>query len=270
MISDEKLDALNRQGWIPGPQEGEQEFLKRVEKFAPQEKAPEWALTYVYTQPLFGFAADWIPLRYERKGLAPWQGAVTWVNGQDVLVQLHPTFRKRRYLGMYEQSEVLAHEAVHAVRMAFPESAFEEYFAYMTSKSRLRRWLGPLLQKSSDALLFFLAVAIALSVQVLDMFVELPSWVQWAYLLPPALLIWGILRSCRLRGQLAHCRKRLASLLADPKKSMALLLRLTDEEIQTFSQMSPEQIRERIQEERDKSLRGRLLNLFFSGTPVRS
>lgn len=62
------------------------------------------------------------------------------------------------------------HESLHAVRIGFNEPRFEEVLAYYYSKSRWRRFFGPLFRKPSHALFFISLIFISLIVQTTSLF----------------------------------------------------------------------------------------------------
>lgn len=62
---------------------------------------------------------------------------------------------KKRWL-FYNRTELMAHELCHSVRQVLEEHTLEEYFAYQTSPSALRRYLGNCFIKELDAILFII------------------------------------------------------------------------------------------------------------------
>lgn len=213
-MTDQELLELNRDGLIPGPNETEENFLERVEKTKKffQEgnwiPKPHWDWVEHSLQDIFDFAPRYAAAFYSNKNLTPWQGAAAWSNGT---IQLREKFRKGSYLG-YRREEVLSHEAVHIARAAFNESRYEEFFAFLTSEKKWRRVLGPIVKR---------------------------PWEVWPLLVAMILGIWsmasiwialGFIRLIRL-----HLRLRAASRQLDPKWARAILLRLTDDEIDRFA-----------------------------------
>lgn len=156
-MEDDELLACFVRGLIPGPTESEDDFLHRVQA-ATSLSQPEWEEVAEITLPLFGFAVDWVSLRYCSHRLAWWEGAATWI-GEEGLpsIQLRPAFEKGSYLG-YRRSDVLAHEALHAARMRFDEPIFEEMLAYATSTQRWKRFLGPAFRRGWEPLVLLLAL----------------------------------------------------------------------------------------------------------------
>lgn len=155
-MTDEELLLFNDSGFIPGPTESEQDFKKRVESTRQaflklgETSIPsvhwEWVANKLRDQ--FGFTPLSLPAFYSNRSLTPWQGAAAWVErGQVLAIQLREAFRKGTFLGIYQRGEILAHEAVHAARSAFPADCWDEFFAYMTSEISWRRVLGPIIQR---------------------------------------------------------------------------------------------------------------------------
>jgi hypothetical protein len=209
-----QLLELNREGFIPGPGETEEQFLARVErskKFFDEGSwipKPHWDWVDQSLQEIFDFSPRYVPVFYSNRDLRLWQGAAAWSDGT---VQLREGFRKGSYLG-YAREEVLAHEAVHIARAAFQESRYEEFFAYLTSEKKWRRVLGPIVRR---------------------------PWEVWPLMVAAVLGLWqvsalwaglGFIRLIR-----CHLRLRAASKQFDPKWAKAILLRLTDDEIDLFA-----------------------------------
>jgi hypothetical protein len=167
-------------GFLKGPCETEEAFALRIQNLQPVADA-SWAKAQARTRELFGFAIDWVPLEYSNKKLPFWEGAATWIskNGPP-RIQMREAFRKGKYLG-YSRDEILAHESVHAARMAFDEPQFEEILAYQTSKSLLRRFLGPLFRRTGESALFMVAIFLSLFF--------------WPALLLPAYFLLRLLRN---------------------------------------------------------------------------
>lgn len=232
MIKDNELLAWGCRGIIPGPQEDEDTFLKRATACIQQEG---WEEAAPITLSLFGFSIDWVPLHYSNKNLPFWEGAATWI-GEEYSIQLREGFKKGRYLG-YQRSEVLAHEAVHAARMAFNEPQFEEALAYRTAKSGLRKWIGPIFRKPWESLVFILSLG------------AIPLGYLWIPLFFLSLL--GI-RLLMTQWALQQCLKKLP---------LFLVVCLTDKEIWHFSRLPLSRIHDKLK--KDPTLRGRYLFLLI-------
>ncbi len=148
------IDFSIHKGWIPAPAEPDEEFLARVEKSHQRLLNPRAIKDVDFDQsvlPLLIFRSN--------KKLPFWTGALTWIvsfeDGCKIpLIQL--PIKPRRYTFTKER-EIIDHERVHALRVAFEEPMFEEIIAYRTSPSKFRRFFGPLLGTSTEGTLFFLS-----------------------------------------------------------------------------------------------------------------
>ncbi len=261
MLSDIDLLALNKRGLIPGPQENAEQFLQRInrdEQVENQLTPDEWKEAHTCTQNLFDFSADWVKAFYSKKQLPFWQGAVTWM-GDPPLIQLHPGLKKGNYLRLYSRKEVLAHEAVHAMRTPLSASRFEEYFAYLTSRS-WRSKFGPLFRTSGEGTLFLCLLALSTLAAYLSIWMPALGWV---FGLPWILLILGVLRLGWMHRVLRRCEKHLRGALPRPDQARFVLVRLTDQEIAKFATLSSSDIYAYAEAEKGHYLRWKVLFLAY-------
>ncbi len=260
-ITPEELLNFNQRGLIPGPNENDETFLERIQKLDHFFSYPpanlddfltdgDWIDANATTKRLFDFTLDWVVAYYSDRNLPFFQGAATWLidqNGVEVpIIQLKKQLSNNSLYKIYNKEEILAHEAVHAAKMAFNAPQFEEIFAYMTAKSLLRRYLGPIFQKSWESYLFLILFAGTFFLQIWNMswwFVSLLPWLYFAFL--------GV-RLFYLRLMLKRCLKQL-----NLSKALTVAFRLTDQEIFFFAKNSQEKVREYIANQR--SLRWRLI-----------
>jgi len=252
-MTDQELLALDKMGLIPGPGEGEQAFLARVaqsrKNFEKGEWIPEshWDWVREYLHQMFHVKPLYICAFYSNRRLAPWQGAATWIEGRTLnSIQLRENLKKGSYLGIYTREEILAHEAVHAVRSGFEENRYEEFFAYMTSEKKWRRVLGPILQNPWEAWPFLAATL---------------GGVIWPICYWGA-AIWagiGFFRLIRQHQRLKKAAARILEQVKDPRTTRAVLFRLSDEEIGAFSK--GEEIREYA--EKQTCLRWRIIRKYL-------
>lgn len=279
MISDSELLDLNRKGFIPGPDENEETFLKRVTHLRQtcwdkllSLKEPlgkdSWEKAHGLTKTLYDIEADWVPAFFSNKQLPFWQGAAAWTyetkeGVQFPVLQLKTSFKKNKHLGLYRIEEVLAHEAVHAARSPFNEPQFEELLAYRTSKSFFRRWFGPLFKTSKESYLFVFLLTIPLFVQIGRLWIEDNFFLRSLFILPWLALSISLLRLYRIQRTFSKCEKNLCSSLKNPDQSGAVLLRLTDSEILSLSKMAPQKLMDYVLKEKDRSLRWKLLFLAY-------
>ena len=112
-------------------------------------------------------------------------------NGSAVML-LRSAFRTHSKWYVYERQELLAHELCHAMRQSLNDVRLEEYFAYQTSGSWLRRYLGNCFIREIDALLFIFPTLILLGATVFREFSRMtfPLWPFWVFAaLYPAFLL---------------------------------------------------------------------------------
>ena len=90
-------------------------------------------------------------------------------------------FRNRQRWFLYNRRELLAHELCHSMRQPLRDVPLEEFFAYRTSPSPFRRYLGNCFIRDYDALLFVIPVFILLGSVLLQSFwlPALPVWPFW-------------------------------------------------------------------------------------------
>ncbi|MES2344404.1 MAG: hypothetical protein V4494_00495, partial [Chlamydiota bacterium] len=225
-------------GLIPGPSESRESFFERVDRVQSNlsknnVSSEDWLPAKKITQSLFGFSPDWVQAQYSNKNLLPWEGAAVWV-GFSFNIQLREKFRKGSYLGIYQRNEVLAHEAVHAARMAFEEPCFEEVFAYLTSSNRWRKISGPFFRSPKETLFFVLMLGFSLLGIIFfnDLFGFLPL----------VILFLGVLRLVGIRRIFSRAFQKCKKIING--NPYAFLLHLTDKEIFLFAEASQENIYE--------------------------
>lgn len=271
MLSKEELKHLGEEGIIPGPDESEELFVKRIDILKRINKDPPKVLkgkNFEKWDPDFhqelGAIPNWLPLIYSNQGLPLWQGGVMWVfetpNYDKIpMIQLRKGFKKGKFL-FYSKDEVLLHEVLHAIRIGFNEPRFEEVLAYYHSKSKWRRFFGPLFRKPSHALFFISLIFISLMAQATSLFFltsPLFLYLKIFILLP---LIDLTLRSAILikdQRLLKKSLKKLSEIFSNQKEVFSVVIRLKDSEIQKFATEPIEKILDYIEEETPKSIRWR-------------
>ncbi len=252
-MTEEDLQALNLRGFFPGPRETEEEFLLRVsitEQAFISLKDPvipesHWDWVRSFLREFFDFSPYLLPAFYSNRSLAPWQGAASWIeNGRIVAVQLRKALKKGSFLKIYSREEILAHESVHAARSAFPKSRFEEFFAYMTSESKYRRVMGPIVERPIEVWPFVVFCLLG----TIDMraFFGAIIWVSL-----------GCYRLIQGHWILRKASEHLRRWMDSEKKIRSFLLRLTDHEIESLAKGA------QIQTICDSSLRWKLLSSVY-------
>jgi hypothetical protein len=280
----EELLLLNREGFIPGPNESYEAFMKRVSltkrlyedgnKFFEKEKPPfklndrlkkpdlSWVNPTLLN--LFDISACKYPVYFSNEKLNFLQGAATWFldfEGINVpLLQIRKNLKKGSYLRIYELEDVLAHEVVHFARAGFDEKIFEEFLAYSTSSRFIRKVFGPLFDNFKEICWFFGFLSIFLVSQYISIFFEsilFSGLFVFAFLAVFGSTIFYMGRLFFRKKIFNGCLKKLIKILKDKKLAKAVIFRLTDREIKKFFKMKLEDIKDYVKSE--KSLRWKVI-----------
>ncbi len=283
----------NDQGFIPGPNETETAFTERVVfcqnlkqhliqkvgaqlPFEMNDQMSKDLLNQVlfFTQDLYGIRPQWVPLFFSNYQLAPWHGGCAWIFQLDeqtptaAFLQLRARFRTSpTYFGLYHRHELIAHELAHVGRMLYQEPQYEEIFAYQSSSSSWRRWLGPIVQSSKESLLFILLLGIVILSDVAFLSLHIGSAITmawWIKLIPIVFIIFALVRLMIRHHLFKNCLRNLEILYSEPKRARHLLYRLRDSEIKQFAHFSPSQIRNFMETAEQTSFRWRFLKSIYS------
>lgn len=176
-------------------------------------------------------------------------------------------FRKRQRWLFYNRRELLAHELCHSMRQSLEEITLEEYFAYQTSPSRLRRYLGNCFIREYDAIWFVIPALLLLLAQVAQSFwlPGLPVWPFWPVALAyPAFLL---IRNGISRRLVKRAAKKLAAF--GVAKPSAVLFRLDRGEIRRIGAMErPGEFEQYAAERKESDFRWAILYArFLTGNP---
>ncbi len=176
-------------------------------------------------------------------------------------------FRKRQRWLFYNRRELLAHELCHSMRQSLEEITLEEYFAYQTSPSRLRRYLGNCFIREYDAIWFVIPALLLLLAQVAQSFwlPGLPVWPFWPVALAyPAFLL---IRNGISRRLVKRAAKKLAAFGVE--KPSAVLFRLDCGEIRRIGAMErPGEFEQYAAERKESDFRWAILYArFLTGNP---
>lgn len=257
----QNLISLNNRGIFPGPNEPQDQFFKRALE-ANGKIAPE---NLKSIQEIFDASPDWVKIEEKRKGLLPWEGAASWIedhgNGTRLVsIQIKSTFLSR----LYPREELISHELVHAMRLMFEESRFEEILAYRTSKNRFRRFFGPLFSRPRETTAFvvwtFFSWLFYCSEAIFDFSLG-GDYLIWS---PVLVLIWGLWRLTRSQKIFNLTLHHLEKAIREPGMALAVALRLSDREIEQFAKYSPDEIRDFAAKEKDRSFRwDQLFSAYF-------
>lgn len=240
-------------GLIPGPTETAEQFEKRANRCVIQKEVDLQALNRV--EALFGVRPEWIEVESNRRGLMPWEPAATWVEESEsgeiaYRIQVHPR-------AWYPKEEVIAHEMVHAMRMAFSERQFEEVLAYQTSRSGLRRYLGPLFANPAETKILLLLLFLPWIGVVVDLFWTLGFAAELMIWIPIAALTFLFSRLVCIQRTFAKCLLQIEKVTGGSPLRMALWL--TDAEIRLFSRSTLQEISSYIDSQRISSLRWQMM-----------
>jgi hypothetical protein len=284
---------LNKQGFIPGPQETEAEFYERIEfcrhllthlaeeseatqlPFEEKDLATKTTLEEAFdlTNSLYGIQPEWVPLFFSNHQLTPWHGGCAWIfqlNEHTPLaafLQLRAHFRHfATYLRVYYRKELIAHELSHVGRLMLDEPQFEEFFAYQSSPYAWRRWLGPLIQSSTESLFFILLLGLIFIVDLAILGTghsTLSSMTNWLKLVPLFFIFYAFIRLTQRHWTLQQCLKNLKFLTHSSNQASHLLYRLCDSEIRQFAKESPENIKKFIENQSFHSFRWSFLSKLY-------
>lgn len=286
-LSDSDLLELNKQGLIPAPGESVKDFYARAEAnfelrsflssidyeilpFRTESDGSREILenTFHLTAALFDIRLDWIPLFFSNYKLAPWHGGCAWIFQSEedgprmAFLQLRKAFAKsERYLFLYNREELIAHECAHAGRMAFDEPRYEEILAYRTDRSSRRAWLGPIVNSGTESFIF---IALLFMIVLLDFYLLVTGnfdtylSLNALKLLPIGLFILAFVRLWRKRRIFNRTLRNLQSIL-DENSANHVIYRLSDHEIDLFSELPNRSILAYARSERLESLRWHVL-----------
>ncbi len=258
------LARLDRHGWLWGPGESFPEYLRRIQSEAEALARLETDLQFrgmakvdgtvsvragdrippeilnaaaETTHKLFAFKLDWAPGFFVREGVGWLWGGCAWHDEERdcTMFLIRNDFRNSEKYLIYSRRELVAHELCHVARAAFVNDwQLEEFFAYRTSQSALRRYMGNCFSTRWDAWLFLAPSLLILVAQLVNVFlVPIPIWPAWAILvLGLGYLLW---RNHRARQRFFRARHKLRSWLK--QNAQAVLFRSTWEEIGKIGKM---------------------------------
>lgn len=264
--------TYNALGLIPGPMENDKDYYARVEfclslrdnwmQLKKNHPLPFDIKDELYmnaysnsldaSQDFYGIRPTWVPIFCSDDTLSFWQGGSTWIFQIDqmtppgAVVQLRYHFKSSSsYLFIYSREEIITHELAHIGRMAFEESRFEEIHAYQTSESKIRRFLGAIIQKPYESIIFLILLLLIIFIDTLFLFTENFTFYTLAFILKitcAGSVFFAFLRLLYTSYLYQKCLKKLAHLYTLPVATH-LIYRLTDEEIIYFGKNSIHKIK---------------------------
>lgn len=284
-MDDKQLLEYNALGLIPGPDETKLEFFKRVNycltlkdnlPFSSSHPTPivgdnkDHSLEKI--KQYFDIQPNWVPVQHNNYQLRPWHGAAAWIFQENenlpvsAFIQLRKKMTpKKKYLSLYDFSELVNHELAHVGRMMFEEPKYEEMLAYKTSNSSFRRFFGSIIQSSSISMLFMLSIFLILFLDFFSIAYQPENYESFTYfkLIPLSMIVLGFVNLCGRHRIFNKTLKNLKQIAKSTDLAEAVIYRLKDEEIDRFSKLSPEQILNYIEEEKTRSLRLHLIHLAY-------
>jgi hypothetical protein len=296
MINDEKLLLLNRQGFIPGPDESEEMFLKRVEITKKIYSDPANILKYIdgktfpkkffdekkVKRPLWGWSKKTLKILFDiepvdfyaffsNEKLSFFEAAATWIVPIELestnldsiikipLLQFRKKLKEKNFLLFYNFDEILAHEAAHMARVSFNNSKYEEIFAYLTSASSFRRILGGIINNPKEGHIFLGLCLLSTSCSLFyNSFISIFSWV-----LPVGYFSIGVFRLLKAKYVLSKAYNNILTVLKDKKKGLCVLFRLSDEEIKSVANLKKNKVETYFRGKIETSFRFRMLNISY-------
>ena len=184
------------------------------------------------------------------------------------LFLIRNSFRNRERWLFYRRTELFAHELCHSMRMELHEITLEEYFAYQTSPSILRRYLGNCFIRDCDAILFVLPALLLFTATVVRDFIfhAFPVWPFWilAFVYPVFLLF----RNARSRSVVKKADRKLAQFgIAD---RLPILFRCTREELLALGALeNREEFELFVEKTAEKELRWKIIQERFITSSIK-
>jgi len=182
---------------------------------------------------------DWIRVEYTNKSLMPWHGGVTVIEELDNnIIEAKIQIRKDKSLfSLYDPNEILLHEAIHMLRMSFPESIYEEILAYRLSDKKWRRYWGALFYSPRITVLFLVSL---LNISSSDLAaIILNSETIWLYAtiskaIPILILSFLGLKVARAQKNLLKCEEKLSRIFG-LENVWPKIIRMSSEEINSVN-----------------------------------
>ncbi len=242
----EQFLELSRRGFFLAPGETEKHFCLRLALSERLFKAPaaavgsgrtmrrvfwDWAKETLKNS--FDIFPDHFLVFFSKKRLRLFEAGATWTYEESGVktgvIQLQDKLQRGRYLGLCALDEVLSHEAVHLSRIAFNEPIFEEMIAFMASGNIFRQIFGPVFRRPIEPLLFLIPI-ILLPIHPV------------AYSLFAIAASFFLFRLFYWRRIFTRAFRRIFKAIRNKKQTMAVLVRLSDQDIKTLSKMPPKQV----------------------------
>lgn len=250
-MENDQLTPFVKKGFLPGPNENESSFLRRVDYNLRLSDTLEFEKTpseisaegLSLSEELFGVRPLWIPFQFSNYKLPFWVGGCAWIfqetenSPRGAFIQMRNSFLHSAHFLFYRREELIAHEVAHVGRMEFEEPEYEEIFAYHSSPGRFRRFWGPLFSQQWEMMIFMILVVFVFLSDLCAIWWG--GWDNYLEIFPLKLLPLGWLGW--LAVKLVRKQRRLTRLKS--RYPLSFLYCLTDQEINAFDKMDDRQIR---------------------------
>jgi hypothetical protein len=135
------------------------------------------------TEYYYRFSINWAPGFFMSKDIGWLWGGCALSDSEQILTVflIRSSFMNKRKWFIYDRRELLAHELCHTARHVINDNTLEEFFAYQTAPSKIRRYMGNCFIYKHDAVLFLLPTMILLAAQLVKSFTiyNYPIWPFW-------------------------------------------------------------------------------------------
>lgn len=187
------------------------------------------------TRELYGFQINWARGFFIRERMGFLWGGSSWYvpESGELIFIVRPAFEHAEKWFVYRRDELLAHELCHVAHTPLADDKLEEFFAYQTSDSGFRRYMGNIFVRGMDAFIFIAPPFILLAVQMLNIFAGtgIAEWPFWGLIgVVPAFFL---VRNQLSRNLYFRAEKKLARLKI--KNRRAVLFRCTRSEIEAIA-----------------------------------
>ena len=216
------------------------------------------------TDEMYGFRVEHIPGFFLSRSVGPlWGGCLIGDPDIDLAVFfLRDAFREREKWLFYSRTELGAHELCHSARYAINDPELEEFFAYRTSASMLRRYLGNCFIRDIDAVLFVLPALLLPLAQFLQMMFFPQLWVFPFWMIALAYPGYLLFRNQRARNLVGRARRVLES--CGVAQCWAVLFRMNSSEIAELGKIQErEQFEEYVKNKSAQELRWQVIEKRF-------
>jgi len=224
----------------------------------------------ILNKSLYDFTIDWVPAFFLSKGLGFLWGGCTILSKNGIpLFFIRKSFQQTKHWFIYDRDELTAHELCHAAHCVFPDSPWEEHFAYQTSKSRLRRYMGNCFRTEYDAVLFLLPVLLLICMEFL-IFSGILHIVLWPFVITALLYpVYLLIRNQTARNVYFHAENHLNEIGCTNAPSV--LFRCTSDEICRISKLQKNDLIQMIQSAKDSEIRWKVIfNRFFTEEAIQN